>query len=77
MKHVCATSGDKMTYSSGYKKDDPSEKYFTIEQDGNTVYLTKERVLFIVEKGQAMINRWKVGKKFHKATGMRYKDNNG
>ena len=69
--------GEKTTYSSGYKKDDPSERYFTIEQDGNIVYLAKRQVSFIVEKGLSMVDRWKVGKKFNRATGMRYKDNNG
>ena len=81
-KKVCdeyhnACQGKKTTYSNGYKEGDLSEKYFTIEQDGNKIFLTKHQVAFIIKEGQVMVQRWKIGRKFHKATGMRYKDNNG
>ena len=72
-----ACQGEKTTFTNGYKKGDPSEKYFIIEQNSNKVFLAKEQVLMIVERGQMMVDRWKIGKKIHKTTGMRYKDNNG
>ena len=65
--------GIKTTYSYGYKKDDPTERYFTIEQDGNKIFLGRTEVLMLVANAVRMIDRWKVGKKIHRATGNRYK----
>ena len=77
IKYNDACQGEKTIYRGGYKGDDLSEKYFIIEQNGNKIFLAKEQILMIVERGQMLVDRWKIGKWIHKATGMRYKDNNG
>jgi len=72
-----ATSQVVTEYSYGCRNDDPSEICFTIKQGGNKVFLSRDQVLMLDERIVLMADRWKVGKNFHKVTGMRYKDNNG
>ena len=50
-------SGKTTKYSYGEKGN---RCCFTIEQGDNKVFLRQSQVLFIIEKGQQMIKRWKV-----------------
>ena len=54
--------GAKTKYSSEEKNNlcGDLERCFTIEQEGNKVFLRKEQVLFIINNGLEMVDRWNV-----------------
>ncbi len=60
--------GMKTIYSNEEKNNlrGDLERYFTIEQEGNKVFLRKEQVSFIINKGLEMMDRWKIGDRLPK-----------